>query len=71
MSKGEGMEEVLVRVDKPLCLIPNLAIHLRTQKEREAFSPNKENELQPVLCPPCGLDLPQKAEKKEKEEDQT
>lgn len=43
-----------VRVDEPLCLIPNLAIHLRTAEERKAFAPNSETELQPVLCPPCG-----------------
>ncbi|CAJ1394556.1 unnamed protein product [Effrenium voratum] len=70
VQTAEGMEERLVRVEKPLCLIPNLAIHLLTQKEREGFAPNKEVELQPVLCPPCGLELGglQKGEKEEKED---
>ena len=67
MSKDEGMEELLVRVDKPICLIPNLAIHLKTQKEREAFSPNKETELQPVLCLPLGV---QKTDEKKEDEKQ-
>jgi len=48
----DGMEERLVKVDEPLCLIPNLAIHLQSMEERKAFSPNKETELQPVLCLP-------------------
>lgn len=65
----EGMEEVLVRVEKPICLIPNLAIHLKNEKERQAFSPNKENELQPVLCPPCGSSLSSSAKKEEKQEE--
>lgn len=68
VSKDEGMEELLVRVDKPICLIPNLAIHLKTQKEREAFSPNKETELQPVLCLPLGV---QKTDEKKEDEKQT
>eukprot|EP00435_Cladocopium_sp_Y103_P065653 s978_g27.t1 len=66
----EGMEEVLVRVEKPICLIPNLAIHLKNEKERQAFSPNKENELQPVLCPPCGSSLSSSAKKDEKKEEE-
>jgi len=50
-----GMEERLVRIDAPLCVIPNLAIHLQTQDERTAFKVNKETHLRPVLCSPCGF----------------
>jgi len=51
---GLGMEERLVRLPIPLCIIPNLAIHLTTPEERNAFSFNKETQLRPVLCKPCG-----------------
>jgi len=67
----EGMEEVLVRVEEPICLIPNLAIHLKNEKERQAFSPNKENELQPVLCPPCGSSLSSANAAKDDKEDES
>lgn len=50
LDSSGGLEERLVRIDEPLCVIPNLAIHLQTAEERKAFGPNKETELQPVLC---------------------
>mmetsp|Transcript_6397 Transcript_6397/g.15462 ORF Transcript_6397/g.15462 Transcript_6397/m.15462 type:complete len:474 (+) Transcript_6397:67-1488(+) len=45
-----NLEEKLVRVTKPVMLLPNLAIHLCGADERKAFSPNTETNLQPVLC---------------------
>eukprot|EP00930_Biecheleria_cincta_P022893 TRINITY_DN16626_c0_g2_i1.p1 TRINITY_DN16626_c0_g2~~TRINITY_DN16626_c0_g2_i1.p1 ORF type:complete len:565 (-),score=101.81 TRINITY_DN16626_c0_g2_i1:103-1797(-) len=54
LESSGGLEERLVRITEPICIIPNLAIHLQTPEERKAFSPNKETELQPVLCAPCG-----------------
>eukprot|EP00931_Biecheleriopsis_adriatica_P068955 TRINITY_DN42842_c0_g1_i1.p1 TRINITY_DN42842_c0_g1~~TRINITY_DN42842_c0_g1_i1.p1 ORF type:complete len:567 (+),score=119.15 TRINITY_DN42842_c0_g1_i1:66-1703(+) len=56
-TENDGMEERLVRISQPLCIIPNLAIHLQTPDERKAFGPNKELELQPILCTPCGQGL--------------
>lgn len=53
-----GIEERLVRVPKPVCVIPNLAIHLQTPEERKAFAFNKETQLRPVLCAPCGAGPP-------------
>ncbi|CAD7929266.1 unnamed protein product [Amoebophrya sp. A120] len=44
------LEEKLVRIDRPVLLVPNLAIHLQTADERKAFSINTETNLQPVLC---------------------
>lgn len=44
------LSEKLVRIPKPLMLIPNLAIHLCSADERKAFAPNTEKDLQPVIC---------------------
>eukprot|EP00425_Heterocapsa_triquetra_P002848 CAMPEP_0195057010 /NCGR_PEP_ID=MMETSP0448-20130528/5232_1 /TAXON_ID=66468 /ORGANISM="Heterocapsa triquestra, Strain CCMP 448" /LENGTH=473 /DNA_ID=CAMNT_0040086919 /DNA_START=60 /DNA_END=1481 /DNA_ORIENTATION=+ len=44
------LSERLVRIAKPLMIIPNLAIHLLSAEERKGFAPNVETHLQPVLC---------------------
>mmetsp|Transcript_23567 Transcript_23567/g.52197 ORF Transcript_23567/g.52197 Transcript_23567/m.52197 type:complete len:471 (+) Transcript_23567:70-1482(+) len=44
------LEERLVRIAKPLMIIPNLAIHLTSADERKAFAVNPESHLQPVIC---------------------
>jgi aspartyl aminopeptidase len=46
----EHLEEKVIKIDKPIMRIPNLAIHLTSAKEREGFSPNKETHLIPVIC---------------------
>ena len=40
----------LVQIQKPVLRISNLAIHLLTAKEREAFAINKEDHLSPILA---------------------
>jgi aspartyl aminopeptidase len=40
----------LVKIDRALLRISNLAIHLLTVKEREAFSINKEDHMSPILA---------------------
>eukprot|EP00929_Paragymnodinium_shiwhaense_P030528 TRINITY_DN17289_c0_g1_i1.p1 TRINITY_DN17289_c0_g1~~TRINITY_DN17289_c0_g1_i1.p1 ORF type:complete len:366 (+),score=75.52 TRINITY_DN17289_c0_g1_i1:64-1098(+) len=54
VSSTEGgqrkVEERLVRLDEPLCVIPNLAIHLQSADERKAFEVKRETQLRPVLC---------------------
>ncbi|CAL2036187.1 unnamed protein product [Caenorhabditis brenneri] len=46
--KGEkGLEHKLIDVKKPVLFIPNLAIHLET--DRATFKPNTEAELRPIL----------------------
>ena len=49
--RREGkVETVLVDLERPLLRIPNLAIHLQTPAEREAFKVNKEDHMQPILA---------------------
>jgi len=49
--RGEDgkIEQKLVKIDRAVVRIPNLAIHLQTAKEREAFKINKEDHLVPIL----------------------
>jgi len=41
-----GLEQRLLRIERPMLRVPTLAIHLQTPKEREAFEVNKEDHLQ-------------------------
>jgi len=49
-SETGHLAEKLVRVDRGVMIIPNLAIHLQSADERKAFAVNTESHLQPVLC---------------------
>jgi aspartyl aminopeptidase len=44
------IEQRLVKIDRPILRIPNLAIHLQTDDERKAFKINKEDHLSPILA---------------------
>lgn len=46
-----GLEERLVRFDRPLCRIPNVAIHLNRQVNEEGLVLNRHKHLAPVLGP--------------------
>lgn len=48
-NENGTIEQKLVKIDRPLLSIPNLAIHLQTATEREAFKINKEDHLVPFL----------------------
>jgi aspartyl aminopeptidase len=50
VRQGEAVQSRLVKVDRALLRISNLAIHLQTAKEREAFAVNKEDHLAPILA---------------------
>jgi len=43
------IRQELVKISQPVLRIPNLAIHLQTPKECEAFDINKEDHLVPIL----------------------
>lgn len=50
LRTGEGSyKETLVHVRKPVLRVPNLAIHLQSADERNAFKFNKEDNLTPIL----------------------
>jgi aspartyl aminopeptidase len=62
LRKGDTMsstklEHRLVKVDRPVLRIPNLAIHLRSAEEKDAFKVNKEDHLVPILCEEVKLSL--------------
>ena len=44
------IRQKLVKISRPILRIPNLAIHLQTPKEREAFDINKEDHLVPIIA---------------------
>lgn len=47
---NERLTSRLVHIQKSLMRIPTLAIHLRSQAERDSFGPNKETHLVPLLA---------------------
>ena len=47
---GGKLSHELVKIDRPILRIPNLAIHLETAEERAAFKVNKETHLPAVLA---------------------
>lgn len=49
-EESKKLVEKLVRINRPIMMIPNLAVHLQTADERKAFSINPETHLQPVIC---------------------
>eukprot|EP00546_Thalassionema_frauenfeldii_P012114 CAMPEP_0178918092 /NCGR_PEP_ID=MMETSP0786-20121207/13630_1 /TAXON_ID=186022 /ORGANISM="Thalassionema frauenfeldii, Strain CCMP 1798" /LENGTH=492 /DNA_ID=CAMNT_0020591755 /DNA_START=168 /DNA_END=1646 /DNA_ORIENTATION=+ len=49
-SESGGIVQRLVKIDRAILRISNLAIHLQTTKEREAFKVNKEDHLSPILA---------------------
>ena len=51
LRRNDGkIEQKLIKMDRAILRVPNLAIHLQTAKEREAFKINKEDHLSPILA---------------------
>ena len=44
-----AMKTTLVRIDRPIARIPNLAIHLTSGSERESFAPNLQEHAKAIL----------------------
>jgi len=49
VADGSGFKKRLVHIKRPILRIPTLCIHLQSAEERNAFAPNKETHLQPIL----------------------
>jgi aspartyl aminopeptidase len=49
-ADSDRIEQRLVKIDRALLRISNLAIHLQTEDERKAFKFNKEDHLSPLLA---------------------
>jgi len=47
---AEFIEQRLIKIDRPILRVPNLAIHLQTAEERKAFKVNNEDHLSPILA---------------------
>jgi aspartyl aminopeptidase len=50
VKHNDKIEQRFIKLGRAILRIPNLAIHLQTAKEREAFVYNKEDHLSPVLA---------------------
>lgn len=48
VNRGDGIESVLVNLDRDLCLIPNLAIHMNRQIN-EGYAYNVQKDMLPLL----------------------
>uniref|UniRef100_A0A7S2H6R7 aspartyl aminopeptidase n=1 Tax=Helicotheca tamesis TaxID=374047 RepID=A0A7S2H6R7_9STRA len=49
-KENGSIEQKLVKIDRAVLRIPNLAIHLQNSDERAAFKINKENHLCPIIA---------------------
>ena len=63
----DRIEQRLVQISRSLLRISNLAIHLQTAKEREAFTVNKEDHLSPILAMEVKKALNKKSENADEE----
>jgi aspartyl aminopeptidase len=68
VRSGDKIQQHLVKIDRALLRISNLAIHLQTPKEREAFAYNKEDHLSPILALEAKKALSSGRESEEEEE---
>ncbi|KAL7539489.1 hypothetical protein ACHAXR_009939 [Thalassiosira sp. AJA248-18] len=65
-----SLECELVKIDQAILRIPNLAIHLQTTTEREAFKVNKEDHLAPIIATAVKDSLGGKDDKNQKDGDE-
>ncbi|MCB9763338.1 MAG: M18 family aminopeptidase [Alphaproteobacteria bacterium] len=55
LRQGDGVQTRLVRVERPIARIPNLAIHLLQELLDNGFNPNKQKHLPPMVGLEGGL----------------
>lgn len=67
VRNGGKIEQKLVKIDRAILRVPNLAIHLQTAIEREAFKINKEDHLSPILALEAKKSLTGSDEKEKKD----
>lgn len=67
------VEQRLVKLDRAILRVSNLAIHLLTPAEREAFAVNKEDHLSPILAMEAqkALSMPGDSDAVEEDDDDT
>lgn len=46
----DAIEQRLIKIDRAVLRVPNLAIHLQSSDDRKAFKINKEDHLSPILA---------------------
>jgi len=63
--EGSNIRQRLVKIDRAILRVPNLAIHLQTPEERKAFAVNKEDHLSPILAMSVQQALEQDGSEKE------
>lgn len=68
-SSDGTVEQKLVKIDRAVLRIPNLAIHLTTAEERTAFKFNKEDNLTPILAMEAEKALTGDDDEKKKDKD--
>eukprot|EP00591_Stephanopyxis_turris_P006506 CAMPEP_0195507036 /NCGR_PEP_ID=MMETSP0794_2-20130614/562_1 /TAXON_ID=515487 /ORGANISM="Stephanopyxis turris, Strain CCMP 815" /LENGTH=498 /DNA_ID=CAMNT_0040633571 /DNA_START=139 /DNA_END=1631 /DNA_ORIENTATION=- len=49
-NEDGGIDQKLIKIDRAILRIPNLAIHLQSVDERKAFAVNKEDHLAPIIA---------------------
>lgn len=48
LREGSALRECLVKIDKPICVLPSLCIHFNREPEKNAL--NKQTDMLPFLC---------------------
>jgi aspartyl aminopeptidase len=49
-SENGDIKQRLMKIDRAILRVPNLAIHLQSAEERKGFAPNKEDHLSPIIA---------------------
>jgi len=50
VKRGSKVVHEVVKINRPILRIPNLAIHLTSGDERSSFAPNLQNHFPPILA---------------------